>query len=191
MNTQNPQEDLTPLVARAKQGDRSAFEALYHKTSKRIYSYIYYMIQDDALASDTTQETYLRAFKNIKNLDDDAKFFPWLRTIAVNLTRDYMRVKPELPSSLDEYMEADEKPQVRDEKSLDPLARLEQKEAKLAVQKAMMRLTEEHREVLLLHYYEELPLDEISAILKVKTGTVKSRLARARENLAEILRNKI
>lgn len=184
-------DELIHLVKKAKEGDRAAFETLYHKTSKRIYSYIYYMIQDDALAADTTQETYLRAFKNIKKLEENAKFFSWLRTIAVNLTRDYIRVKPELPSSLEEYMEAGEKPQVHDEKSPDPLARLEQKEVQRAVQNAMMRLSEEHREVLLLHYFEDMPLEEISQMLSVKIGTLKSRLARARERLAEILRDKL
>ncbi len=184
-------DELTPVVKKAKQGDRAAFETLYHKTSKRIYSYIYYMIQDDALAADTTQETYLRAFKNVHKLEEDSKFFSWLRAIAVNLTRDYIRVKPELPSSLDEYMEAGDKPQVRDEKARDPLAHIETKEFRKTVQTAMMRLSEEHREVLLLHYFEDMPLEEISQTLSVKIGTLKSRLSRARENLAEILRDRI
>lgn len=184
-------EDLTPFVKRAKEGDHTAFEVLYQKTSKRVYSYVYYTVQDDALAADITQETYLRAFKNIKKLQDETKFFSWLRTISVNLTRDYIRIKPDLPSSLEDYMAADAHPQIEDKKVLPPLEQIEKKELQAEVEKALAQLSFEHREVLVLHYYEELSLDEISEMLSVKIGTLKSRLARAREKLAVLLRSKI
>lgn len=191
MNTQNPPEDLTTHVARAKHGDKTAFEILYHKTSRKIYSYIYYAVQDDALAADIAQETYLKAFKNIRGLQDDAKFFSWLRAIAVNLTRDYIRIKPDLPSSLEDYTEADKANEPADTKTLPPLEQIEMKELRAELEKALAQLSFEHREVLMLHYYEELPLEEISTMLSVKTGTLKSRLARARERLAGILRDKL
>lgn len=180
-------EDLTAFVKRAKEGDHTAFEVLYQKTSKRVYSYVYYTVQDDALAADITQETYLRAFKNIKKLQDETKFFSWLRTISVNLTRDYIRMKPDLPSSLEDYMTADAHPQLEDTKVLPPLEQIEKKELQAEVEKALVQLSFEHREVLVLHYYEELSLEEISEMLSVKIGTLKSRLARAREKLAVFL----
>lgn len=184
-------DDLTPLVKKAKQGEQAAFEALYEKTSRKIYSYVYYAVQDDALSADIAQETYLRAFKNIRELKDETKFFSWLRTIAVNLTRDYIRIKPDLPSSLEDYTEADKANEPADTKTLPPLEQIEMKELRAEVEQALARLSFEHREVLLLHYYEEFPLEEISSMLDVKTGTLKSRLSRARGRLADILRNKI
>ncbi len=191
MNTQNSQEDLTAYVSRAKHGEKTAFEILYQKTSWKIYSYIYYAVQDDALAADITQETYLKAFKNIRGLQDEAKFFPWLRTIAVNLTRDYIRIKPELPSSLEDYAAASGKFDPADTKTLPPLEQIEKKQLQEEIEKALAQLSFEHREVLILHYYDELSLEEISMMLSVKTGTLKSRLARAREKLAGILKQKI
>jgi RNA polymerase sigma-70 factor (ECF subfamily) len=176
-------------VARAKAGDRKAFEQLYRATAKRIYNFIRAHIRDDDTAADLTQETYVRAWRSMQRLQADQAFPVWLHRIALNLVRDWSRRRriPEAQPEITEEDDAERLTAVPDWTQNPEKVALSQ-EAEETVRKAVSALPEGFREVVLMHYLEGMAVQDISAVLGVPVGTVLSRLSRARENLRKRLK---
>ena len=194
-------DDLTDLalVTRAKTGDHEAFNLLIQRYGTAVLNIIHKMLQDQSLAEDLWQETFVRAVENIENYEPRSGgsgigFASWLYRIATNLTLDELRrrgrwrmftwdsLKPrhaDEPENDEPYEPPAEQPAAPD--------LIETKEEIERVRRALDQIPQEWRMILILREYQDLPYDEIATILSIPLGTVRSRLARAREHLRKAL----
>lgn len=187
------QESDAELVRRCKAGDVGAFEELFHRYQKPIYSMLYRMVRNAEEAADLTQDTFVRAYSALGTLRDEAMFYGWLRQIAVNLARNrYKRQTRVRMESLDETLVSEDGGEVLREltdAAPGPERLAEDAELRGRVEDAVASLSEDHRTVITLHHLEHMDVAEIARLLGVSVGTVKSRLARARGQLYRKLRS--
>ena len=169
---------LELLVLRCKRRDRQAWDELIHQWEGRLLYYVRRLVATEADAWDVLQQTWLRAFRGLRTLDDPQRLASWLfqiaRCTAMSHWRGYYRAQARMEEDVDlaELTEEDEE---------DPCADAEQ------VHLALGRISLAHREVLTLYFLEDLPLQQIAEILGVPLGTVKSRLCYARRALRAVI----
>lgn len=177
----------TNLVRESKEGDLAAFQRLFDKYHRRVYNLVYRMVGNEQDASDLTQEVFVRVYNSLHLLKNEEAFFTWVRTVAVNICRDHFRKigRTVRTDSLDEKINLGDGEVEREieDWSANPERLFEKNDLKDAVQRAVISLSEDHREVVVLHHIEGMDIKDIAKLLHVPTGTVKSRLARAREEL--------
>jgi RNA polymerase sigma-70 factor, ECF subfamily len=190
----NITDDDEALVASARQGDLSAFEALVAKHQKRMLNTAFRIIGDYEDACEVTQDAFVSAYRNLNSFRAEAKFSTWLTAITVNLSKNRLkrviiRQKRE-PVSLDAPIRTDDGEVMPDPPSKEPsvLDRMVRQDAKRAVQDCIQALEPDFREVLVLRDMQDFSYEEIGGMLKVAAGTVKSRLFRARESVKECLK---
>ena len=177
------------LTARAKAGDQAAYTELYEKTYAALYRTICSMTRDEDTAWDILQESYLRAFQNLEKLDANEAFLPWLRRIAVNETARVMgrRMPVTFTDLSDEDGELPEIPDLRLEAQ--PELVMDQQETSRLVREIMADLPEQQRLIVGMHYYEDLSVKEIAALLRLATGTVKAQLHNGRKRVETRVRD--
>ncbi|MFP7300402.1 RNA polymerase sigma factor SigW [Neobacillus niacini] len=171
-------------------GDQDAFADIVEIYSNSIFQLGYRMLGNRHEAEDIAQEAFIRAYVNIKSFNQDLKFSTWLFRIATNLCIDRIRKKKP-----DYYLDAEVSgtdgltmySQLSSDSPL-PEKELESLELQETVQKEILKLPEKYRSVIVLKYIEELSLNEISEILDMPLGTVKTRIHRGREALRQQLR---
>ena len=174
--------DEKDLLRRAGQGDQEAFRQLVETYQAPVYRLALRMCGGDAaLAEDAAQEAFLAAWRGLPRFRGDSRFSTWLYRLTTNAAIDCLRREKRYRSTDDvtELELPDDAPS--------PQEQAEQSETQSAVRRALSRLSEEHRQVLLLRYMQELDYSEIAAALAVSEGTVKSRISRAKTRLKEIL----
>jgi RNA polymerase sigma-70 factor, ECF subfamily len=174
------------LVDQALAGSQSAYTELARRYAGPAVNLAARMVQDRALAEDLAQEAFARAFARLASFDRQHKFSSWFFQVLHNVTVDHLRRKRVKTSSLDE-MEAAGNPLMPIAREAGPATQAEQAALGLALQEALARLRPEYREVVVLRYQEELPVQEIAEIVNLPVGTVKTHLFRARKELAAIL----
>jgi RNA polymerase sigma-70 factor, ECF subfamily len=182
------------LVARAKQGDKRAFEMLVVKYQRRIERLIARMVRDVDLVADIAQESFIRAYRALPQFRGESAFYTWLYRIAVNtakkalveLKRDPLVFETAFASGDD----GDETSRVENELTTGetPEALLASKEIAAAVNQAIEALSDDLRQAIVLREIEGLSYEEISEAMNCPIGTVRSRIFRAREAIAERLR---
>ncbi len=182
------------LVDRVKRGDAKAFEMLVVKYQRRIERLIGRMVRDVDLVPDLAQETFIRAYRAIPQFRGESAFYTWLYRIAVNtakkalveLKRDPLLLESSRASGDDD----DETYRVENELTdgETPEAVLASREIAEAVNKAIDALSEDLRQAITLREIEGLSYDEIADVMNCPIGTVRSRIFRAREAIAERLR---
>ncbi len=178
MSTEAAEEKV---VAKAQAGDQRAFGTLYSQYGRVIYSIIRHMIGNEETAADLAQETFIRAWRSLPRLQEPKAFGGWLRMIALNLTRDWVRAdRPTEP--LDGENDEEMARQWADDEA-GPADRLRTSEQQRQVTEAVHRLNEDQRLVIVMHHLEGKPVAEIGRELGIPVGTVLSRLARGREAL--------
>lgn len=180
-------------VARARAGDEAAFETLVSRHERDVFNLAWRMLgnRDDAL--DAAQETFLRVFRSLASFRGDATFRTWLTGIAINVCRNKLvsvevrarRAAVPLVSEDATTGEAVELP--LPDLAPGPDAAARGAELRCALERALAALSPEHREILLMHEMQGLSYEELTATLGCRLGTVKSRLARAREALRGLL----
>jgi RNA polymerase sigma-70 factor (ECF subfamily) len=183
------------LVDRVKRGDVGAFEMLVVKYQRRIERLIGRMVRDVDLVPDIAQETFIRAYRAMPQFRGESAFYTWLYRIAVNtakkalveLKRDPLVSESALASSDDD---GDETSRVENELSdgETPEAVLASKEIAATVNAAIEALSEDLRQAITLREIEGLSYEEIATVMNCPIGTVRSRIFRARESIAERLR---
>ncbi|HWH73774.1 MAG TPA: RNA polymerase sigma factor RpoE [Methylibium sp.] len=183
------------LIERVKQGDVRAFEMLVVKYQRRIERLIGRMVRDVDLVQDIAQETFIRAYRAIPQFRGESAFYTWLYRIAVNtakkalvdLKRDPVMTESAF-ATRDE--EGDETSRVENELSdgETPDALLATKEIATAVNSAIDALSEDLRQAITLREIEGLSYEEIADVMNCPIGTVRSRIFRAREAIAQRLR---
>ncbi len=180
--------DHAALVARAQASDREAFDRLVDETHSLAYATAYRLIGDPDAACDATQDAYVRAYASLHTFRGSSSFSTWLYRIVVNVSLDLLRRRARTPERL---VLADEEHDEREIEVADPSADLqadvERRERQAAVLRALQRVSDDHRAVLVLFDLNGLSYEEMAEVLAVPLGTVKSRLNRARLALREAL----
>jgi len=173
--------DETLPVAAARAGESDAWAALFRRYQLPLYVYVVELVHNEQTALDIVQETFVNATRYLRSLREDRKFGSWLFSIAHQKCQQHWR-KPrrdEVPADECELeLGAD------DVAPFDLLIRREQEEEFMSL---LNQLTEAHRSVVLLHFLEEFPLDEIAEVTGVSVGTVKSRLHYAKRELRKLM----
>ena len=173
------------MVARAKRGDATAFEALVSPYERMIYLTCMKLMGNEQDARDCAQEAMIRAYRAMGTYRNEAKLETWLYRIAYNICLDALRRKKRRQA---ESLEAlSENGFMPEDKGQTPYGALEQKERMAALKQGLNMLPEDMRTVLLLSQVEDMSYDKISEITDTPVGTVKSRINRARTKLKEIL----
>jgi RNA polymerase sigma-70 factor, ECF subfamily len=171
-------------------GDQDAFGEIVEIYKNSVFQLCFRMLGNRHEAEDIAQEAFLRAYVNIKSFNQDLKFSTWLFRIATNLCIDRIRKKKP-----DYYLDAEVAgtegltmySQIPSDTPL-PEKELESLELQETVQKEILKLPEKYRSAILLKYIEDLSLNEISEILDLPLGTVKTRIHRGREALRQQLK---
>lgn len=175
---------MDDMVLKAKKGSRDAFLKLVESRTNVLYKIAYSYFKNGADASDAVQDAVLIAFKSIRNLKDDDKFNSWITSILVNRCRDILRRNKMY--QFEEY--SDEVPGINHTSSSD----YSSIENSIDIFNSLQKLDEKHREVISLKYLGDYSISEISAILNIPEGTVKSRLnagLRYLRNIMEVNRD--
>ncbi|MDB6136606.1 MAG: polymerase, sigma-24 subunit, subfamily [Verrucomicrobiales bacterium] len=183
------QEDRV-LVERAQEGDCSAFDTLVLKYSPRLHSLIYHMTSHREDTHDLLQEVFARAFRNLRSFRGQSGFYTWIYTIAVNLTLNFLKKRNRRHSiSLDdidsgvqndgEFLELTA--------TSDPVRETGLRELQRHLNEALQKLSEDHRAVVTMFDIQGMPHADISRILGVSEGTVRSRLHYAHKQLQSLL----
>ncbi|ETI66434.1 MULTISPECIES: RNA polymerase sigma factor SigW [Neobacillus] len=170
-------------------GDQNAFGEIVEIYKNSVYQLCFRMLGNRHEAEDMAQEAFIRAFVNIHTFNQDLKFSTWLFRIATNLCIDRIRKKKP-----DYYLDAEVAgtegltmySQIPDKTPL-PENEVESLELHETIQKEILKLPEKYRSAIVLKYIEELSLNEISEILDLPLGTVKTRIHRGREALRQQL----
>lgn len=194
MATQYSQKSDRDLVIACQRREPAAFEELVKRHQRTVFALLYQLAPDWSDTSDLAQEVFIRVWRNINNLRNPSSFRSWLTQIVTNLFYDELRKRPrKLPTvSMDEGIDDDESGEgmTRDiaDTSLMPDEKVLSKEMSEVIRNAMMRLPEQFRTSIVLREVEGLSYEEIAVLTKTEMGTVKSRIARARLKLQEMLK---
>jgi RNA polymerase sigma-70 factor (ECF subfamily) len=185
------------FVSLCKKGDVDAFEVLVKKHQKKMLNIAYRMIGSYEEACEIVQDSFVSAYKAIRDFEGKAKFSTWLYTIVMNLSKNRLKqLKTQLyheQVSIDDPVLTDDGNIKAESVSNEPsiLEQLEKKEFQQKVQGCINSLDDEFKDVLILRDIQGFSYDEISKMLKIAEGTVKSRLFRSREALKICLKKVI
>lgn len=174
-----PDSDEHDLITRAQTGDAAAFSALALKHGERLRRTALTLCRDAHLAHDLAQETFAEAWRSLARFDGRCRFTTWLHGILVHRSHKAVRYAASRPRLL----APNDAPQPEGIDFRSPAAAAQQREGAAALHAAVNDLPEEHRAVIELRFFADLPLDEVAAALDVPLGTVKSRLHHALEKL--------
>jgi RNA polymerase sigma-70 factor (ECF subfamily) len=178
-------------IKQVKKGDQAAFEDVVTFFRNKIYQHCYRMLGNAHEAEDVSQEAFIRAYINIHSYDDKRKFSTWLYRIATNLTIDRLRKrKPDyfLDATIKGTERLDMYAQLQADNRL-PEEEVEGLELQRYLHQEISDLPPKYRTIIMLRYLEEFSLKEISDILDMPLGTVKTRIHRGREALRKKLRH--
>jgi RNA polymerase sigma-70 factor, ECF subfamily len=174
------------LIERAKQGDESAFEALYQMHKRRVYSLCLRMVSNPAQAEDLAQEAFLQLFRKIGTFRGESAFSTWLHRMTVNVVLMHLRKKG-LPSvSLEETLETEEDAPKKEFGAED--MRLAGSIDRLQLQRAIDKLPPGYKTVFVLHDVEGFEHNEIAEMAGCSIGNSKSQLHKARLKLRDVLK---
>ena len=182
------------IVSFCKKGNVDAFEELVRKHQKKMLNIAFRMIGNYEDACEIVQDAFVSAYKAIRHFEEKARFSTWLYTIVVNLSRNrlnQLKIKNSREAfSMDDPVPTDSSEFAVELASSEPsvLEKLEKRDVQKKVQVCIDSLDNEFKEVIILRDMQGFSYDEISDMLKMPGGTVKSRLFRAREMLRDCLK---
>ncbi|MFA9275442.1 MAG: RNA polymerase sigma factor RpoE [Candidatus Aquirickettsiella gammari] len=179
------------LVERVQRGDKKAFELLVFKYQRKLYRLVSRLVHDHAEAEDVVQEAFIKAYRALANFRGDSAFYTWLYRIGINTAKNYLVTQGRrAPTSTDAdvseaetFHDADGLRDINTPESL-----MASKQIAATVHAVMLSLPEELRNAITLREIEGLSYDEIAEVMLCPIGTVRSRIFRAREAIAEKLR---
>lgn len=178
------------LVERAQRDDVGAYDELVRRYQERIYATVYHMTSNHEDANDLVQETFIKAYRALKTFKGDSSFYTWVYRIAVNKTINFLKQrKNRVHMSLNDVdFNAEKDPDlVALVSDKTPRRDLNLSELQDKLNAAMLKLSEHHRMVVILHDIQGLSHEEIATIMDCNIGTVRSRLFYARQQLQAYL----
>lgn len=173
---------IAGLVSQIKLGDSQAFADIYTMTYQKVYYFSLSILRDEQLAEDAVQETYIRVLNSISSLHDNKLFISWLNKIAYSVCIRMLDKNKPL-SNIDDI---EDKVSFHSEDE-DPLLRSINNESRRSLMKAILEMPESYKTVIILKYFDNMKIQEISEILGIPPGTVKSRIFTAKQLLKENL----
>jgi RNA polymerase sigma-70 factor, ECF subfamily len=174
------------LIADCIAGNEDAIEMLVREYEAGVFRLALSILGDEAEANEVTQETFLSALRALPSYQEKQSLRAWLYTIALNHSRSHLRKRKiieRLRSTLTAIF------RVERERQFSPEEAALQNEKEVAIWRSLNQLDERHRIVVVLRYFHELSIAEISEILSLKEGTIHSRLHSAREKLRDTLKH--
>ena len=192
----NPVTREESLLDRAKRQDQAALAEIYEQTSGAVYRVLKVLIKNDEdTVQDLLQDTYVKAFTRLDQLQDESKLLPWLKTIANNSAKDWLKkCKPVLFTAMAGNEGNEETEALSFEENIEadridenPELAMDEKEVRRLVMEILNQLPEDQRVVLGMFYYEDMSVKEIASILEVSDNTVKSRLNYGRKKVKELV----
>jgi len=182
--------NMSYLVQKARENDQEALAEIYKISSPAVYKTIRVLIKDEDTVYDILQDTYVKAFTRLDQLQNPDKLIPWLKMIANNLAKDWLKKsKPVFFTDIYGGEELEDIPfeeSIEDVRSeLNPEMAMDQQEAKRLVMEILDHLPEDQRVVIGMFYYEEMSVKDIAQTLGVSENTVKSRLSYGRKKIKE------
>jgi RNA polymerase sigma-70 factor (ECF subfamily) len=179
------------LVERVQRGDKHAFDLLVAKYQRKLGRLISRFVRDTGEAEDVTQEAFIKAYRALPGFRGDSAFYTWLYRIGINTAKNYLLAnKRRAPTSTP--FDAEEAESFEDGGLLQevstPENELMSKQVVSVVQATLQQLPEDLRSALTLREIEGLSYEEIASVMNCPVGTVRSRIFRAREAVAEKLR---
>ncbi len=177
------------VIDKVLDGDTNAFEALVLAHQKNVYNLALKMTASEHDAFDASQDAFIKAFTNLKSFRGDSRFSVWLYRLTYNICIDMMRRRKRAPVvPLTTYnADSGEQPLDVPDERFEPEKLIEQREMRAAIVRGIDALPDKHREILVMREVTGMSYEEIAGALGISSGTVKSRLSRARQNLVTIL----
>ncbi len=169
--------DDNELVRGCIDGDERAFEILLLRYQAPVFNAVLRMVRQREEAADLTQTAFVKAYEQLRHFDPAHKFFSWLYRIAINEAINHLKRRGKLEPLEGDWTSAGRSPEEA----------LVGADLSRHVQEALMRVSSDHRAVLVLRHFEGCSYDEIAQILGVPEKTVKSRLFSARQQLKDLL----
>ena len=188
----NQREADALLVERVKQGDQRAFALLVAKYERRVQRLLSRLVRESAEIEDITQEAFIKAYRALPQFRGESAFYTWLYRIAINTAKNYLATKSRRPVTVGEFQGADDGEffdlgdVVEDNNT--PDAVLHSRQVAEAVNAAIEALPEDLKAAITLREIEGLSYEEIAQAMDCPIGTVRSRIFRAREAIAQRLR---
>ncbi len=179
------------LVERAQRGDKHAFELLVTKYQRKLIRLLSRFIRDSSEVEDVAQEAFIKAYRALPSFRGDSAFYTWLYRIGINTAKNYLvAAGRRAPTSTS--MDAEEAEDLGESELLQdvntPENQMMSRQVAATVNQTLDKLPEELRTAITLREMEGLSYEEIASIMKCPIGTVRSRIFRAREAIAEQLR---
>ena len=178
------------LVARTQEGDVVAFDQLVVKYTPRLYGLVYNMTSNHEDTNDLLQDVFSKAYKSIRGFRGKSSFYTWIHSIAVNMTLNFLKKRGRrFNLSLDDVDASiqNDKEFLELTQSSSPVREADLSELQVRLNEAMQKLSDEHRAVVTMFHIQGMPHAEISKILRVSEGTVRSRLFYANRQLQNYL----
>ena len=176
------------LIDRFKNGDNSAFGEIVLKYQNKTYNLCRHMLASRQDAEDAAQEVFLKAYQALPRFQPEAALYTWLYRIAVNTCLDYKRI-PILESLFGTSQEGEFLIHDRASDDPSPEALYQSKEIGIGLRKSLGKLSPKLRAIIILKEMEDLSYEEIAETIGISMGTVKSRIARAREELKKLMKD--
>ncbi len=179
------------LVERAQHGDKHAFELLVAKYQRKLGRMLSRFIRDAAEIEDVTQEAFIKAYRALPSFRGDSAFYTWLYRIGINTAKNYLVAMGRRAPTTTEFDVADAETFEDGEQLKDlntPENELMSKQIAKTVNQTLQDLPDELRTAITLREIEGLSYEDIATIMNCPIGTVRSRIFRAREAIAEKLR---
>ncbi len=179
------------LVERVQRGDKAAFDLLVAKYQRKIFRLLSRLIRDAAEVEDVAQEAFIKAYRALPNFRGESAFYTWLYRIAINTAKNWLvsqgrRAPTSTEADIEDAETFDDGEHLRDLNT--PDAMLLTRQVADAVNRAIERLPEDLKTAIVLRELEGLSYEEIAETMNCPIGTVRSRIFRARDAIAEELR---
>lgn len=178
------QSELEALwLEQARNGNKASFGKLIEAYQGPVFNLAYRMLNNAREAEEAAQEAFIRAFTRLESYNPQHKFSTWMLSITSNYCIDILRKRRAILLSIDEPLPAH--PALRSEKTKGPEARALQVEQQTVVQQLLQTLPDDYREAVIYRYWYDMSYDEIAEMMDTTVSAIKSRLFRARRQLAE------
>jgi RNA polymerase sigma factor (sigma-70 family) len=190
MEQQARSDEDQQLVARTQEGEAAAFDQLVVKYTPRLYGLVYNMTSNHEDTNDLLQDVFAKAYKAIRGFRGKSSFYTWIHSIAVNMTLNFLKKRGRrYHLSLDDVDASiqNDKEFLELTATSSPVREADLSELQVRLNEAMMKLSDEHRAVVTMFHIQGMPHAEISKILGVSEGTVRSRLFYANRQLQNYL----
>lgn len=176
---------LKEAVRRGKKGDRQSLEEIYNETKDMVYFTVLKLVKNENDAQDLVQDIYIKALQKLEELKDDSAFIKWLKIIAINSSKNYLKSSKPLLFKTQEEEEIKLSSISETNEDFLPAEYADQKEKCRLIMEIVDNLPSLQRTAVMLYYFNELSVGEVAEIMETNEGTTKSRLNYARKQIKD------